>query len=119
MGLLSDMLDAAKALDQPEKVAPLGDDARRERIVYGGRCQGVGFRWTSQSIARRLGLTGWVRNLEDGTVEMELQGPDDGLGEFQTRLLATYSGRGGAAFTIREKDILPLVAGEKEFSVKF
>ena len=77
MGLLSDMLDAAKALDQPEKVAPLGDDARRERIVYGGRCQGVGFRWTSQSIARRLGLTGWVRNLEDGTVEMEIQGEEE------------------------------------------
>ena len=119
MGLLQDMADAARQSSKPMKAAPLGDDARREWILYGGRCQGVGFRWSSQAIARKIGLTGWVRNLPDGTVEMEIQGPSDLLGEFQTRLLATYSSRGAAGYTIRDKKDIALVEGETEFSVRF
>lgn len=38
--------------------------------------QGVGFRYYSVNKARQLGLTGWVRNLYDGSVEMEVQGPE-------------------------------------------
>lgn len=36
--------------------------------------QGVGFRYSSYTEANLIGLTGWVRNLSDGTVEMEVQG---------------------------------------------
>ena len=39
-----------------------------------GRVQGVGFRMFVQQHASELGLTGWVRNMEDGSVEMEIQG---------------------------------------------
>lgn len=46
----------------------------RKHIRFGGRVQGVGFRYTACYIARTLGLTGWVRNLWDGDVEMEVQG---------------------------------------------
>ncbi len=39
-----------------------------------GRVQGVGFRMYVRENASRLGLKGWVRNMEDGTVDMEVQG---------------------------------------------
>ena len=46
----------------------------RKHIRFYGRVQGVNFRYTSSNIARKLGLTGWVRNEDDGSVEMEAQG---------------------------------------------
>lgn len=46
----------------------------RKRIVFHGRVQGVGFRYTAKYLAQSLGLTGWVKNEYDGTVLMEVQG---------------------------------------------
>lgn len=46
----------------------------RKRIVFHGRVQGVGFRYTAKYLARSLSLTGWVKNEWDGTVTMEIQG---------------------------------------------
>lgn len=48
--------------------------------------QGVGFRWFAKETADSLGLAGWVRNLEDGSVEAEAQGTDEKLDEFVARL---------------------------------
>jgi len=44
-----------------------------------GRVQGVGFRNFTQTRARRLGVTGWVRNEADGSVRLEAEGPPDAL----------------------------------------
>ena len=44
------------------------------RVIYVGRVQGVGFRYTTSKIARRHLVTGYVRNLADGTVELIAQG---------------------------------------------
>ena len=44
-------------------------------VIFIGRVQGVGFRYTAHRIAHRHQLTGFVRNLPDGTVEMFAQGP--------------------------------------------
>ena len=46
----------------------------RKRIVFYGRVQGVGFRYTAKYLAQSLQLTGWVKNEWDGSVEMEVQG---------------------------------------------
>ncbi len=46
----------------------------RLRVRYAGRVQGVGFRATCRSIASRAPVTGWVRNEDDGTVLLEVQG---------------------------------------------
>ncbi len=42
----------------------------RVHVVFNGMVQGVGFRYTAERIALRLGITGWVKNLADGAVEM-------------------------------------------------
>lgn len=49
---------------------------KRVRAVVVGRVQGVGFRWFVRQEARRLGVAGWVRNLADGSVELETAGED-------------------------------------------
>jgi acylphosphatase len=49
-----------------------------KHIIYTGRVQGVGFRFTAERIARRYELFGFVKNLPTGQVEMVIQGhPDD------------------------------------------
>lgn len=45
-----------------------------KQIIFKGRVQGVGFRYTTQRAAGRYDLTGYVRNCSDGTVEAFLQG---------------------------------------------
>ncbi len=51
-----------------------GDADAACRINVTGRVQGVGFRYTAQQKASRLGLTGWVRNERDGSVEIYCEG---------------------------------------------
>ena len=46
----------------------------RKYIQFYGKVQGVGFRYHATYRAKFLGLTGWVRNCSDGSVEMEVQG---------------------------------------------
>lgn len=58
----------------------------RKHIIFSGRVQGVGFRYTSCCLARSLGLTGWVKNLGDGTVEMEAQGDLESIARLAERL---------------------------------
>lgn len=49
----------------------------RAHVVVEGRVQGVFFRHYTQQTARRLGLTGWVKNRRDGTVEAVFEGDKD------------------------------------------
>ncbi|MDE3157475.1 MAG: acylphosphatase [Acidobacteriota bacterium] len=58
--------------------------ARRWRVR--GRVQGVGFRYFTQRVAAELGLGGYVRNLDDGRVEVYAVGPEEKLSELAGRL---------------------------------
>ena len=55
--------------------------ARRVHVFVSGRVQGVGFRDFTQGEARKRGLTGWVKNLEDGRVEAVVEGAADKVAE--------------------------------------
>lgn len=48
----------------------------RAHLIISGWVQGVAFRYYTRDIARRLGLTGWVRNLRDGSVEAVFEGEE-------------------------------------------
>lgn len=93
-------------------------DVRRLHLRFTGQVQGVGFRWTSQRVARSLGLTGWVKNEWDGSVSMELQGTNEQIsryfGEFQNQY-RDYPIR----YTIDEKDDIAPVANETRFDVRY
>jgi len=51
-------------------------DLTRVRVIIKGFVQGVGFRYFAMQLARDYGLTGWVRNREDGSVEVEAEGEE-------------------------------------------
>ena len=50
-----------------------------KHIVVHGRVQGVFFRQSAQDTAGDLGVAGWVRNRDDGSVEMVVEGEDDAV----------------------------------------
>ena len=108
MALFMKQKGARMAGFDPEK------DYVREHIIFHGRVQGVGFRYQAMYAARTYGLTGWVENLPDGSVEMEVQGTPAGIGRVLTHL--------GSGHWIRIDDMdveeLPVVPGERGFSVR-
>jgi acylphosphatase len=53
------------------------------RFVVGGRVQGVGFRYFAEEAALREGLSGHVRNRDDGTVEAEVEGEAESVERFE------------------------------------
>ena len=56
------------------------------RWIVTGRVQGVSYRYFTEQAARELELTGWVRNLPDGSVEVQVAGDDAVLERFRQRL---------------------------------
>ncbi|MDH5563981.1 MAG: acylphosphatase [Nitrospirota bacterium] len=57
-------------------------DLARVHAIVNGKVQGVGFRAFTQDQATQKGIVGWVRNREDGSVELEAEGPRAILDDF-------------------------------------
>lgn len=66
----------------------VGADVRTVRVRIAGRVQGVGYRYWTERVAGELGLSGWVRNRRDGTVEALFSGPPDAVAEMLVRCKA-------------------------------
>ena len=64
----------------------------RRRLIYVGRVQGVGFRYTVTSIAKRYPVAGYVRNLRDGTVELVIEGLPADLASTLADIAEAFSG---------------------------
>lgn len=60
----------------------MSKDYIRKHFIFHGRVQGVGFRYYASHSAQSLGLSGWVKNLYDGTVECEIQGTNSMIEDF-------------------------------------
>jgi len=68
----------------------MAEGNQSRRVLYSGRVQGVGFRYTARRIAQGHAVTGFVRNLPDGRVELVAEGPaveiDQVLNEIATAM---------------------------------
>ncbi len=81
-----------------------------------GRVQGVFYRASTRDKARSLGLTGWVMNMPDGSVELEAQGPDERVEELVSWL---YEGPPYAKVQDVEISELSLSDQEDSFEVRY
>ncbi len=96
----------------------LPGDVRRLKLRFVGQVQGVGFRWTSSLVAKRLGLTGWVRNNPDGSVSAEIQGTDAHVGAFLPQMLEEYR-RHPITYVIADREDIPVDPDEHQFEVRY
>ena len=85
----------------------------RWHLYLSGSVQHVGLRYTALYLCRGLGLTGWVKNLPDGRVELEIQGDVSSLRRFYVEL------KSQPHIHIAHADIteIPLRDGEHHFSI--
>ena len=83
---------------------PASVPLHRRHLHYSGRVQGVGFRYTVKNIAMRHNISGYVRNLPDGRVELIVEGPEDEMDQLLASVKDRMSGY------IRSIDIATLPA---------
>jgi len=88
----------------------------RYSIFVSGRVQGVGFRFFVQQQAVHYSLTGWVRNLYDGRVAMEVQG---NLYDIQLFITKLYEGTRFINVDYLEKSEMPTNESEVRFQVLY
>ena len=84
-------------------------------VIFSGQVQGVGFRYTTESIANQLGLSGWVKNIRGGDVEVLAEGEEAVLEDIISRLEEQFSGY------IVKKDVTwgPATGEFKDFGIEF
>lgn len=87
---------------------------KRYYIIYQGQVQGVGFRWRLSMLAKTFNLTGYCRNLNNGNVEVEIQGND--VDEFLKQSLEQDYYIVIDDYAIKQID---LVNNETTFSIKY
>lgn len=88
---------------------------KRYHIIFKGRVQGVGFRFQVKILADRLGLTGTVRNMYDGSVEVYIQGNENQLMNF-------FKGLENINFAIidgKNIDEVSVIDGEYDFQIVY
>ena len=70
------------ALSRAHSLAKIKRGMISLQVFYEGNVQGVGFRWSVRHIAKGFDITGWVRNLADGRVELQVNGKDEEVRAF-------------------------------------
>jgi acylphosphatase len=86
-----------------------------KRVIYTGRVQGVGFRYSTKQIASGFDVTGWIKNLDDGTVEMQVMASDpDELEAFLADILESSL---GSLIKDSEVSVIPPLVGVRGFTI--
>jgi acylphosphatase len=85
------------------------------RVVYTGRVQGVGFRYRAVEIAREFPVTGWVKNLPTGQVELWAEGDEDSVKAFLAAIRAVW----GEFIRSEQTDWDPALGTYSSFDVKY
>ena len=88
---------------------------KRYFIIFKGRVQGVGFRWRVLEICNNLHLTGYVRNLENGDVQAQIQGEKEDLDDFFKQIYKPNRFIRIDDYSIRQ---VPINEKEKKFTVQ-
>ena len=68
------------------------DQAIARMVYYDGLVQGVGFRATAAGLARGYAVSGWVKNLADGRVQLLAEGPEEAVRAFLAEVRARFRG---------------------------
>ena len=88
---------------------------KAKRVIFEGRVQGVGFRYTTKDVARGFEVCGWVKNLPDGTVELQVMGEDAEVEDF-IKEIAEESSVAHHIKNLQATEI-PLLEGVTGFSI--
>lgn len=91
---------------------------RRVHVSVTGTVQGVGYRYTLQHVAQRAGVTGWVRNLRDGSVDAEVEGEDAAVGAVLAWMRQGPPGGHVTSAHVVELVPAPASAGTSSFEVR-
>ena len=103
--------------EDAETISPVNlENGVRKAGRIQGRVQGVGCRFFVQSNAKSLGITGWVKNMSDGSVTMELQGEAATVEHLINKI---KKGNDWIRVTSYEVSDLPVVEGENTFAIKY
>jgi len=86
-----------------------------KRVLYEGRVQGVGFRFSVKEIAQGYEVTGLVKNLIDGRVQLEVQGERDEVEAFLQAVQQSHLSALISRYTIQE---VPRLEGVKGFHIR-
>jgi acylphosphatase len=65
---------------------------KRYHLIFSGTVQGVGFRYTARALAAKYHLNGWVKNLPDEKVELEIEGSPQNLDIFLKEINEEFKG---------------------------
>jgi len=87
----------------------------RYHLIFKGRVQGVGFRFTAQNLANKYGILGWVRNNPDGTVELVAEAEKGKLDLFLEELREDFKGY----IYESHKKVLPATGEFNSFRIAF
>ena len=85
------------------------------RVVYTGRVQRVGFRYRAVEIAREFPVTGWVKNLSTGQVELWAEGDEDSVKAFLAAIRAAW----GSFIRSEQTDWEQVTGGYTSFDVAY
>jgi len=85
------------------------------QYFFAGRVQGVGFRYSVKQLAKGFDVLGWVQNLDDGRVELQIMGDEEELDDF---LQEVHDSPLGHHIKEQEQFNVPLLEEVRGFSIK-